>query len=279
MGIKRNFSQDPIDYHKIRKSDKRKPPKSFYRKFHIVEKELLNTKITSIGSKKNNANPKKLILFIHGGAFISGPAQYHWDVSGKIVEKTDIPIWLVDYPKAPEYNIQQINQNIDSVYEAALQEAESNELILIGDSVGGNLIMTLVQRLIAQNQKLPSKLVLITPVLDASMTNKEIDNIDDPMLSKVGIVSAKKMCAKNLDLKNPIISPLYGSFKGFPSTIIFIGGRDIMAPDGLLASEKMKQAGVQLELIYKPEMPHVYPLLPVMVESKEALLHIVSRIS
>jgi len=57
-------------------------------------------------------------------------------------------------------------------------------------------------------------------------------------LSKAGILSAKKMCAQGLNLKHPIISSLYGDFKGFPKAIILIGSKDIMAPDGILGSEK-----------------------------------------
>lgn len=281
MGIKSNFSQDPIDYHKVRKSDRKKSPKRFYRKFHVAEKYLFDTKITSIRSKKNKTGENKLVLYLPGGAFISGPVQHHWDALDKMVEKTNIPVWLVDYPKSPEHNIQQISQNIDSVYQAALEEASPDEITLIGDSAGATLIMSLVQRLINKNEKVPSKLILITPVFDSSMTNTEIDKIDkeDPILSKVGILSAKKMCAQDLNLKHPIISPLYGDFKGFPKTIILIGGKDIMAPDGILGSEKMKQSGVQVELIYEPEMPHIYPLLPIMTESQKALSDIIRKIN
>lgn len=281
MGIKNNFSQDPIDYSKIRKSDIKSPPKSFYNKFNVAEKVLSSTNITIISNTKDNTNEKRLILFIPGGAFISGPAQHHWSTLEKIVEKTDVPIWLVDYPKSPEHDILYINQNIDEVYSAALKKIDSNKIILIGDSVGATLIMSLVQRLIHKNEKVPSKLILITPVFDSSMSNKEIDEIDkeDPMLSKIGILSAKKMCAQKLELKNPMISPLYGNFNGFPKTILFVGGKDIMCPDAILGSKKMEQSGVELELMYEPEMPHIYPLLPLMTESKKALSNIISKIN
>jgi len=281
MGIKKSFSQDPIDYSEIRKSDKKSPPKRFYRKFNVEETALLETKIISIHSTKKNANKKQLILYIPGGAFISGPAPHHWNALEKIVKKTDISVCLIDYPKSPEYNIRQINQNIDSVYAAALKKVANNELILIGDSVGATLIMSLVQRLIDKNEKVPSKLVLITPVFDSSISNKEIDQVDkeDPMLSKAGVLSAKKMCAQELNLKDPMISPLYGDFNDFPKTILFLGGKDIMYPDGILGSEKMKQSGVELELINELEMPHIFPLLPLMTESKKALSNIISKIS
>ena len=76
-----------------------------------------------------------------------------------------------------------------------------------------------------------------------SMENPIIDHIEskDIMLSKSGVISAKRMCAGSVDLKNSIISPLYGPFKNFIPTYIFIGENDIMKPDAELFVEKLKK--------------------------------------
>jgi len=77
-----------------------------------------------------------------------------------------------------------------------------------------------------------------------TMVNPEIEKIDgnDPMLSKMGVLSAKKMCAENNDLKNVMISPLYGSFEKFPKTILFLAENDITYPDQQLAVQKLVKA-------------------------------------
>jgi len=280
MGIKKGFSQDPIDYIKLRKSDKKEPSKRFSKKFIVDNKQCYNTKIITIKRTKTSDVKKGLIIFVPGGAFISGPAEHHWKAIEKIASKTDKEIWLLDYPKAPEHTIQSICKNIDEVYKLALRVTTSENITFIGDSVGANLILTLVQRQLKKGNKTPSKLILITPVFDASLTNINIDKINkkDPMLDKIGVLSAKKMCADTINLKNPIISPLYGNFKGFPSTVLFIGGKDIMFPDGLLAVAKMKKANIKLQLISKPKMPHIFPLLPIMPEAKKALQQIIDII-
>lgn len=280
MGIKRAFSHDPIDYIKLRKSDIKNIPKRFFKKFNVKEIEISDTNISQFRKKNLTAKSTKLILFIHGGAFISGPARHHWDAVEKIATKTNHKFWLVDYPKSPENSINRISHNIDLIYALASEQEGIEEVILIGDSARATLIMTLVQRLIKREKKLPSQLILITPVFDSSMTNKDIDIIDnvDPMLSKSGVLSAKKMCAQNLSLMDSMISPLYGDFNGFPKTTLFIGGKDIMSPDGVLGSQKMNEANVDLNLIYESEMPHIYPLLPLMKESKDAFSQIINAI-
>ncbi|MEM9544589.1 MAG: alpha/beta hydrolase [Bacteroidota bacterium] len=269
-GIKKAFSQDPIDYAKIRKEDVLTPKGKFF-KHHVLNTfKVLDSKVTEIGT---NVDSNKLLLFIHGGAFISGPAQHHWDSIKSIAQTTEYKIWLCDYPKAPENKIPAITGNIDAVYSKALEEFNSSNICLMGDSVGGNLVITLVQRLIKSKTSLPKKLFLISPVMDASLSNPEIARVEkiDPMLSIKGIVSAKKMCAGKINLKNPILSPIYGSFEQFPPTVLFLAQNDIMYPDQQLLVKKLEDEHVDSEVIEGVDMPHIWPLLPIMKEAKKAL--------
>src|SRR5690606_29561154 len=138
---------------------------------------------------------------------------------------------------------------------------------------GATLILTLIQRLVGLNVSLPSKIILISPVLDASFENPEIISIDkkDPMLSVKGVLSAKKMCIEDGNLKNNIISPLFGDFNGFPITYLFIAENDITYPDQLILCHKLKELEVEHYVEIGKGMPHIWPLLPVMTESRNSL--------
>ena len=272
--VKENFSSDPIDVKKIRQEDVHQAKGSFFKKNVLRTFHILDSSITEIGMNKNFDN---LLLFIPGGAFISGPAQHHWDTAKEIAKAANYKIWICDYPKAPESQIIKISENIDAIYASALKTYKASNISIIGDSVGGTLATALTQRLIAQKMKLPAQLILVSPVMDASMSNPEIENIDqsDPMLSKIGVLSAKKMCAGSKDLKDAIISPLYGTFEGFPDTSLFLSQKDIMYPDGKLAEIKMKASKVNVSVFQGLNMPHIWPFLPVMKEAKLALNEII----
>ena len=276
-GIKRDFDKDPIDFKKIRKEDVHYPKGNFFFLFNIRSFKILDSLITEIGQDKES---NKLLIFVHGGAFISGPAKHHWDTIQEISQQTNYTIWMCDYPKAPENKITGISENIDLVYKTALEQY-ANQISLIGDSVGGTLVVSLIQRLILNNTALPNKIILVSPVMDATMSNPQIDGIDpiDPMLSKVGVLSAKKMCAENNDLANVIISPINGSFDKFPNTTLFLAEHDITFPDQILAVQKLKSAKVNVEVIKGKGMPHIWPYLPVMKESKMALYQIIGKLN
>ena len=276
-GIKKSFSQDPVDVEKIRKEDVRNPKGRFFKNNVLQKFNVLDSVITEIGV---NANSDQLLLCIHGGAFISGPAQHHWDTMKTIAQRTNFKIWLCDYPKAPEYTITTVSKNIDEIDQKALQNYDAKAICCIGDSVGATLITALMQRMVLQKKEVPRKIILVCPVMDASMSNPAIDTKEkiDPMLSKIGILSAKKMCVGDVDLKDSMISPLYGSFQGFPPTVLCMGQNDIMYPDEKLALDKLQEANVAVEIIEGVDMPHIWPFLPVMKEGKMALEKIIKAL-
>lgn len=277
-GIKQGFDSNPIDFIRIRESDIHHPKNRFFNSKMVKRFSIDNTRVTEFKKKENS---KKLLLFIHGGAFISGPNMIHWNIVKKLSRNSRHTIWLCDYPKSPEYKIDEISKNIDFVYENAIREYESDNITLIGDSVGGTLVMALVQRLVLKNIPVPRKLILVSPVCDATFSNPSIAALEskDMILSVKGVRSAKKMCAGNIRLEDNIISPVNGSFKHFPRTILYLAEHDITFPDQLLIANKLVFAQVEHQVVIGHGMPHIWPFLPIMPESKNALSQIIREIN
>ncbi|MCK5401096.1 MAG: alpha/beta hydrolase fold domain-containing protein [Flavobacteriaceae bacterium] len=277
-GLKRDFSKAPIDYKKLRKEDIHQPKNKLFYPNQVSQFKILGTLISEIKSKKVSGG---LLIFIHGGAFVSGPSKHHWDTIKQIIKQTNITVWMCDYPKAPENKITEISKNIDAVYNLAIKKYNSNQIILIGDSAGGTLVTALTQRLIQKKIELPLKIILVSPVMDATISNPRINDIDktDPMLSKQGVLSAKKMCAENNDLEDVMISPINGNFDKFPNTILFLAENDITYPDQQLIIKKLDKAEVNFEVIIGKGMPHIWPYLPAMNEAKSALKELINRLT
>jgi acetyl esterase/lipase len=274
-GLKKTFSQAPIDYGKLRKEDIHKPNTSFFNKHLNEQFEVLKTVLSEI-KPQNSSN--RLLLFIHGGAFVSGPSKHHWDTIEEMAKQTNYTIWMCDYPKAPEHKIAEISKNIDYVYDFAIKKFDPDDITIIGDSVGGTLTTALIQRLIEKEEPLPYQVILVSPVMDASFSNSEIDEIDgsDPMLSKKGVLSAKLMCAEHNNLRDPLISPINGRFEKFPKTILFLAENDITYPDQQILIQKLKESKANFEVTIGKGMPHIWPYLPVMKEAKLALQNVIA---
>ncbi len=275
--VKKVFSNDPIEYLKIRKDDVLNPSNRYLRKNINRKFKVSDTEITEIAK---SVKSDTLVIYIHGGAFVCGPAQHHWDTVAEISKKTKNVIWMCVYPKAPETNITDINTNIDQVYAQALTEYKAQNIVLLGDSAGGTLILTLTQRLISNQFTIPKKIILISPVIDASLQNPDIEKVEplDPMLGINGVRSAKKLAAGQLSLIDSAISPIYGTFNGFPPTILFAAEYDITYPDQIRLAKLLNENNIENQLIIGEKMPHIWPLLPVMREGRAALDEIIEAL-
>lgn len=275
-GVKNTFSTDPVDYQRLRKTDVYFPANKFFKTERISTFSILKSKITQIDNRDQS---DKLIIYLHGGALVSGPAQHHWDSIETIAGKSRCTIWMCNYPKAPEHKIEEILINIDQIYQKALEDYPSKNIILMGDSAGGTLAIALTQRLIKNAVSLPAKLLLISPVLDATFKNEKINAIDkkDRVLSRMGVVSAKRMCADHLD--DIRISPINGAFNDFPTTCLYLAENDITFPDQLIFASKLQQEKVEHRVRIGKGMPHIWPLLPVMKEANRALHQIIDHIN
>ncbi|HAS44856.1 MAG TPA: esterase [Microscillaceae bacterium] len=270
-GYKKMFSHDPMLYEAFRKDDVFEAPKKLLKAFQVRNFQVAESKVTEVLPK--NGSSDYLVLFIHGGAMVAGPGKHHWDSMGYMVKKTGVKFWLMNYPKAPEHKITQIAQNVDAVYAEARKTHAPSQIFLMGDSAGGNLILTLTQRLIKNGEEPPKAIIPITPAVDVTFTNEAIDLLDsrDPILSKKGVTSTAHMSSGGVDLADPMMSPINGSFEKFPKTLMFLAGRDILYPDAKVAAYEMKKAGVPLEVVEETRMIHIWPLMPVMREAKAAL--------
>lgn len=124
----------------------------------------------------------------------------------------------------------------------------------------------------------PKNLVLISPWLDVSMSG-DYDNIEfDPIKGVDGLREMGKAWAGELDLKDYRLSPLFGEVSKLPKTSIFVGTHEQIYNDVINFYNKLEENDVDVELNMGLGMNHVYPIYPLIPESKEAFNHIVNLI-
>lgn len=183
-----------------------------------------------------NPNGTKLIYYLHGGAFAFGMDLYYYDFFERLANAVDAHIIIPIYPKTPKVTYKEIHSMIFNRYEYVVNLHHDKEIIVMGDSAGGNLCFILS---LNTNLK-PSKIITISPWLDVSTTNPKMKEIEplDPFLNIEMLQKYGKIYAPNLDLKSPIISPLYHDLSCLPTTYILMGTHDILYVDYLLVQNK-----------------------------------------
>lgn len=208
---------------------------------------------------------KHAILYCHGGGYTSGNLGYSKVLASKMTQCTGFDVLAFDYRLAPEFP-----------YPAALEDAEAvwdylmhlgygaGDIVIAGDSAGGNMALALCHKLKAEERMLPGALLLMSPWTDMTCSGKSYEERADidPMLTKEYITTVGKAYAGEADLSSPLLSPLFGDFKGFPPTLIQVGSHEILHSDSEMLCEKMKQAGVSCRLEVWEDMWHVFQMFP-----------------
>jgi acetyl esterase/lipase len=264
----------------IRKADYKQPLKFIYPSVSIVAESIDGVPCFHLIPPKSNKDT--VILYFHGGAFVSGPQIFHWIMLKKLALETKIPILFVNYGKAPENPFPGAINDTYKTYMHLLSKNPNAKIIIGGDSAGGTLTLALTFKLKENNIPLPYKLLLLAPCADCRFSNPYIDVIGkkDVMLDKEGLIYiTKEWYAPNIDDTNPYISPIFGDTTGFPKSILMIGTHDILHPDCILLYNKMKTQGVNIQLIEGKEMFHDWMVAPTFIpESKTALNQLINFI-
>lgn len=214
---------------------------------------------------------KNLILYLYGGGYVSRPVKHQLNMIKKIIKKTDAMVIMPLYPLLPFHTFSECYDSLVELYKVILENNANKNIILLGDSAGGGLSCGLCEYFIQHNIRLPDKVFLLSPAVDLSMTNPEIEEYQkrDPM-SWVPLIKAwaKFWSGTEDNLTNYLVSPLYGDVKGFPPTNIYISTNDLLFPDGLLFANKLKENGVDIDLIIGKNLNHVWPAHPIPEANK-----------
>jgi len=203
------------------------------------------------------------LLYIHGGGWVWEINELHVGFCDKLVDSLGAKVYMPIYPLAPEVDYKQTYQMIERVYDELLKQ--DKPIYIMGDSAGATITLGFVLSLKDSGKELPEKVVVMAPAADLNFSNSEIDEYQtrDGMLAKSELKEFAKLWAKDADLTIPEISPLYGDYKDFPDTLMFVGDCDVLCADDLKLYDKMCEAGINATLVKGSGLWHVYPVFPI----------------
>lgn len=222
----------------------------------------------------NRAHMKKyVILHCHGGGYSTGSSLYARTLTSKLAESTSMDVLCFDYRLAPEHPYPAATEDAMKVWDyLMLLGYGARDIILTGDSAGGNLALSLVLKLKEQGRLLPRGIVLMSPWTDLTSSGKSFEAKAevDPVLDRDYIDRMVAAYAPDMDLKQPLISPLFGDFEGFPPVYIQAGENEILLSDSLRLHQALVDANVSVKMDTYKGMWHVFQMSPVKA-AREAM--------
>jgi acetyl esterase/lipase len=254
----------------------------------ILQKYPVSIKALSInGVKVIDIRPsgwqpsdKRLLVYLHGGAYVLGSARSTLGISAMMAEETGIHSISVDYTLAPQVRYMVILDQVTTVIRGLLAEGYSlKNMAIYGDSAGGGLAAGAVLKMRDEGIGMPAALVLLSPwsdIADAGDSYHTLAAAEPTYTYKDLLKPAAAAYAPPAEQKNPYVSPVYGDYsKGFPPTLIQGGTKEIFLSNFIRQYQAIDQAGIPVKLDLYEGMVHVFQLgHPAWPESKTARLKI-----
>jgi monoterpene epsilon-lactone hydrolase len=219
---------------------------------------------------------RKIIIYLHGGMFGLGSLQSHKAMVSHFASTLSSRILFVEYALSPERPFPGGLNDAYSVYRELARKFPDERISIIGDSAGGGLSISLINRVMEDGLPLPAKVVMISPWLNLKCdtqsheTRKELDQI---LTKEMLLEYASYYAAGNWDEADP--GQLH--FTNFPPLLILVGSNEILFDDSRLFYEKIKTVQPTTRLKEYIGQGHVWLLVDIEAESSQKALSDVSE--
>lgn len=236
------------------------------KKFKHLRAEAFSVDGFACVSVDDGKRAKAHIVFLHGGAYVAEGLLFHRKFMEKLIKDYGYRVTYVDYPLAPENGALKTHDVLTKAYAFLQVKYPNDSFVLLGDSAGGGLALAFLQSLAAERKKMPSSTVLLSPWVDLSMSRPEAREYEDkdPTLSIDGLLLAGREYAKELDLADPIVSPVFGKMEALGRIFVTVGTHELFYPDCMYLKERADSAeGTSLTLAVFDNMFHDFIMTPI----------------
>jgi len=217
----------------------------------------------------------KLLLYLHGGAYVMGGCATHRQFVSYLARASGVRALLPEYRLAPEHPFPAAVDDAVGLYRALLADGyAAADIVIAGDSAGGGLTMATLLSLRDAGDPLPAAACLLSPWLDLVGTGETMNTNAhrDPWFKPEDMRSVASYYCEEDQLRNPLVSPVYGDLSGLPPVYIQVGADEILLSDSTRAAEKIKAAGGGIDIEVWPGMWHVFQMFVCqMPESRAAI--------
>lgn len=219
-------------------------------------------------------NRNRVLMHLHGGGYVLFPGEAGAGEGMMMAGYGRFRVVSVDYRMSPDHPFPAPLDDAVAVWKALLEEHDPRRMAVFGTSAGGGLTMALLLRARELGLPFPAAIAPGSPWVDLSGTGDSVAAnafVDNSLVSNDGWVgAAASLYAGEQSLEDPLISPIYGDFTGFPPAILTSGTRDLLLSDTVRAHRKLRQAGVEALLQVFEAQSHAQFLTPFAPETEEA---------
>lgn len=206
----------------------------------------------------------RVVLYFHGGGYFFGSPRSHRALTWRLGRACRSRVLALDYRQPPDWHYPAPLEDALAAYQGLLELGHTPEnIVLAGDSAGGNLALALLIRLREKALAMPAAAVLISPWGDLTVSGESVENnaAREPMIPVNLLRFISHTYSHRHDAASPLISPVYGDYQGFPPLLVQVGSTEVLRSDAERIHLRALECGVDSRLQIWEEMVHVFQAL------------------
>eukprot|EP01129_Flabellula_baltica_P015537 TRINITY_DN7953_c0_g1_i1.p1 TRINITY_DN7953_c0_g1~~TRINITY_DN7953_c0_g1_i1.p1 ORF type:complete len:305 (-),score=76.09 TRINITY_DN7953_c0_g1_i1:17-931(-) len=216
----------------------------------------------------------EVVLYLFGGGFICGCPEDDLSMTSRLAQLLGCQICVPRYRLAPEHPYPAALNDVKMVYDVLSRD---RDIVVIGESAGGNLALRLVLDVIEKGAEGPKVVALMSPWIDLTHSGEshQVENLDPTLSVPHFLLPASLAYAGEKSTEDPVISPLFEEIPSvFPPITISSGTRDLLLSDCTRLAKKLEENNTVVDLQIREGVWHVFEWYPELPESLESLEHI-----
>ncbi len=221
------------------------------------------------------ADPAKVIVYLHGGAYAIGTAASSVGLASDLARRAGARLVTIDYRLSPEHPHPAAIDDTVAAYRALLDSGIAASAIAIaGESAGAGLAAATLVALKHAGLPQPTAAVLMSPWADLTLSGDSISAkaAVDPALTPEGLRRRAVDYVPDGDRTAELVSPIFADLTGLPPLLIQAGSHEILLDDATRLAARAATADVAVRLEVTPGVPHVFQGFAAMLDEADAAL-------
>jgi acetyl esterase/lipase len=230
----------------------------------------------AIESVRAVASPSRVILYVHGGAYVMGsPASYR-SHAARMSARCNAEVFVVDYRLAPEHPFPAALEDARAAWQYIKAIRRDQPAFVAGESSGGGLALSLLVRLRDGGDAPPTGAVLLSPLTDLS-DGGAASRHRDLWLSREHVSRWASYYAGVADLRDPLVSPAFADLSSLPPLLVLAGEDELLAGDARRVADRARAAGTEANLWVGAGMQHAWPITLHWLEESRLAWEVIAR--
>jgi acetyl esterase/lipase len=189
-----------------------------------------------------------------------GSMKTHRGLAGHLALAAKVPVFFCDYRLAPEHPFPAALGDAIAVFKS-LHETSGRPIAVAGDSAGGGLALALALALREQSFPAPAALALMSPWTDLTLSSESHASkasVAPFFPDQTFLRMSADLYACGQPVAGHLISPLFAELGNMPSTLIHVGGKEVLMDDSVRLAKKMLDQHSEAQIRVFPAMWHVW---------------------